>query len=74
MNRKIVKVFILCFSFMLISSAAYAEKEPPTPGQKSNTSTSALTFPPPGLPIDGGLSLLLASGVAYGIYSLKRKK
>jgi len=30
--------------------------------------------PPVGLPIDGGLSLLLISGVAYGIYALKRKK
>ncbi|MDD3721315.1 MAG: hypothetical protein PHW92_02340 [Lutibacter sp.] len=30
--------------------------------------------PPPGLPIDGGLSFLLASGVIYGIYSLKRKR
>lgn len=66
-----MKLFIWCFSFMLISLAAYS-KDPPTPGQKSNDSPS----PGPGLilPIDGGLSLLLASGVVYGIYSLKRKK
>lgn len=49
---------------MLFSLAAYAEIPPP-PLQNA---------PPVGLPIDGGLSLLLASGVAYGIYSLKRKK
>ena len=70
MNRKNIKVFIGCFSLMLFSMVAYAET-PPTPGQKSNDGTPP---PPPGLPIDGGLSLLLASGVAYGIYSLKRKK
>ena len=72
MNKKTVKVLMLCFSFMLFSLAAYS-KDPPTPGQKSNDTS---TPPPPGneLPIDGGLSLLLASGVAYGVYTLKRKK
>jgi hypothetical protein len=74
MNRKKVTVLMLCIGFMLISLGVYAEIEPPTPGQRSNASTSALTFPPPGLPIDGGLSLLLASGVVYGIYALKKKK
>jgi hypothetical protein len=50
---------------MLISLVAYSKK-PPTPPQN---------IPPPvGLPIDGGLSFLLISGVAYGIYALKRKK
>ncbi len=71
MNRKKVNILILCIGFMLLSFVAYAET-PPTPGQRS--SDAALSPPPPGLPIDGGLSLLLASGVAYGIYSLKRKK
>ncbi|KUO67381.1 MAG: hypothetical protein APF83_13565 [Lutibacter sp. BRH_c52] len=69
MNRKNVKVFVLCFSFMLIAVAAYSEPTPPKP-ELSN----APPPPPPGLPIDGGLSVLFASGVAYGIYSLKRKK
>ena len=61
MNSKKVKVFIVCFSFMLIGVVAYATDPPP---------------PPPGnvLPIDGGLSFLLISGVAYGIFELKRKK
>lgn len=66
MNRKKVKLFVWCFSFMLIGAVAYAEK-PPHP-ETGNAP------PPVGLPIDGGLSLLLASGVVYGIYSLKRKK
>lgn len=48
---------------MLINVVAYA-LDPPPPAPP----------PPPGLPIDGGLSLLLVSGVAYGIYELRRKK
>ena len=65
MNRKKVRIILLCFSSMLISLVAYSKK-PPTPPQN---------IPPPvGLPIDGGLSFLLISGVAYGIYALKRKK
>ena len=69
MNKKTVKVLMLCFSFMLFSLAAYSQKGPVPPQPKPEDTT-----PPPGLPIDGGLSLLLASGVVYGIYSLKRKK
>jgi len=44
---------------MLISIVAYSQVIPPPPGE---------------LPIDGGLSFLLVSGVAYGIYTLNRKK
>lgn len=43
---------------MLVTLVAYGQ--PPPPGNE--------------LPIDGGLSLLLVSGVAYGIYELRRKK
>ena len=68
MNRKNIKIMMLCFSFMLISLVTYAEIEPPKP-ELANSPP-----PPVGLPIDGGLSLLLASGVAFGIYALKRKK
>ena len=66
MNRKKIKVLIACFSFMLFSLEAYSEKPPPPPQNAPP--------PPVGLPIDGGLSFLLISGVAYGVYSLKRKK
>ena len=68
MNRKKIKVFVLCFCFMLIGLGAYAEI-PPTPEEGGAPPPT-----PPGLPIDGGLSLLLISGVAYGIFELKRKK
>ncbi|WP_298365691.1 PID-CTERM protein-sorting domain-containing protein [uncultured Lutibacter sp.] len=43
----------------------FANKIPPFP--KSNDGQ-------PGLPIDGGLSMLLISGVAFGVYSLLKKK
>jgi len=49
---------------MLMYSTMFGHKSPPLP-------TGA---PNPGLPIDGGISFLLISGVAYGIYELKRKK
>ncbi|MDO9038610.1 MAG: hypothetical protein Q7U59_09720 [Lutibacter sp.] len=68
MNRKKVKIILLCFSFMLFTLAAYSKPKPPKPEE------GGAPPPPPGLPIDGGLSLLLVSGVAYGIYTLKRKK
>ena len=58
MNRIKVKIVLLCFSFMLFGTKAYSP--PPPPGEE--------------LPIDGGLSWLLVSGVAYGIYALKRRK
>jgi len=58
---------------MLFSLAAYSGN-PPTPGQKGSSNKSLGPPPPVGLPIDGGLSLLLISGVAYGIFELKRKK
>ena len=29
--------------------------------------------PPPGLPIDGGILFLAISGIAFGVYKLKRK-
>ena len=74
MNKKKINLFLLCFSFMLFSLAAYSgEPVPPKPGKKSN-GLGAAPPPPPGLPIEGGLSLLLISGVAYGIFVLKRIK
>lgn len=51
---------------MLICATVFAQKEIPVPGTNDT--------PPPGLPIDGGLSYLLIAGIAYGVYELKRKK
>ena len=51
---------------LLYSNFGYS-KNPPPPQPKSPTN-------PPGLPIDGGLGYLLLSGIAYGVYQLKKKK
>lgn len=71
MNKKSVKIFILCFGFMLLGLVVHSKQK--TPPQPNRPGKSNLT-PPPGLPIDGGLSLLLITGVVYGIFELKRKK
>jgi len=52
---------------VLISFVAYSHSK--GPGEPTGAPP-----PPPGLPIDGGLSFLIISGVAYGIYELRRKK
>ena len=62
---KCINKFLLSIFFVLISFVTYAGDPVPTPAGPP---------PPPGLPIDGGLSFLIISGVAYGIYELRRKK
>jgi hypothetical protein len=62
MKKKINK-FLLCIFFVFISFNTYS-KDPVPPGPA----------PPPGLPIDGGLSFLIIAGTVYGIFELRRKK
>lgn len=50
------------FTFTLM----FAHKGPPLPKQNDSGQ--------PGLPIDGGISLLFISGVVFGVYSLTKKK
>lgn len=60
--------YLLSFCLILICTTVSAQKKsPPAPAPKQNDGQ-------PGLPIDGGLSFLLISGVAYGIYELRKKK
>ena len=71
MNKKKINLFLLSLCFMLISVVAYS--------QDGCGDDNGNAPPPPGLceeelPIDGGLSLLFVSGVAYGIYEIRRKK
>ncbi len=49
---------------MLTFSEVFAFKTPPLPGGPV----------PVGLPIDGGISFLIISGVFFGIYSLRKRK
>ena len=58
MKNKIVFSLILSLVFVTL---AEAQAVPPPKGPPR----------PPGLPIDGGISVLLLAGVAYGIKKLK---
>ena len=55
---------------MLFTQLLYAQSGPPQPALPGIP-------PPPGdpkLPIDGGLSFLIISGVAYGLYEIRKKR
>ncbi|PKP12293.1 MAG: hypothetical protein CVU08_11210 [Bacteroidetes bacterium HGW-Bacteroidetes-3] len=68
MRRKNL-TYLCCLLMMLLSFSVFAKKkEPPEPPQN---------LPPsgPGLPINGGISLLIIAGAAYGVYAkIKRLK
>jgi len=66
MKRKIL-TYICCAVMLLTSVSVFAKKkiEPPEPPQNQP--------PPPGLPIDGGLSVLLIAGSVYGIYAIRKR-
>ncbi|WP_129368058.1 PID-CTERM protein-sorting domain-containing protein [Lutibacter sp. HS1-25] len=68
MSKKINKI-LLCTLLVLNSFVGYSQVIP-KPGDKSGP----VPPPPPGLPIDGGLGFLIISGIAYGVFELKRKK
>ena len=62
------KILYLSLFFLLISFNTDLKAQPPDPGGGQGD--------PPGVPIDGGLSLLLAAGVAYGgkkVYQMNKK-
>lgn len=50
---------------MSLSSVSVFAEIPPEPPQNAP--------PPPGTPIDGGLSLLIIAGTAYGVYATRKK-
>tara|TARA_R110002073_G_scaffold40547_6_gene115424 strand:- start:83865 stop:84056 length:192 start_codon:yes stop_codon:yes gene_type:complete len=62
MLKKYVTLVIF-LSLLFTSSEMIAQKkvDPPSPAPP----------PPPGLPIDGGVALLLIAGVGYGIKKLR---
>ncbi|MCC3154986.1 PID-CTERM protein-sorting domain-containing protein [Hymenobacter sp. BT770] len=54
---------------MATTALALAQGEPPTGGP-----TPATPPDPTAVPIDGGISLLLASGMAYGVKRLRDRR
>ena len=66
MNKNNLKYFIsVCL--ILTFSLVFANKTPPLPKPSAGPT-------PPGVPIDGGIIYVLISGVALGVYTLKKKK
>ncbi len=61
MKRKSIN-FLLIALFLLISNSGFSQIVPPAPNQR----------PGPGLPIDGGVVVLLVAGAAYGIKKLRK--
>jgi hypothetical protein len=58
--------------FILTASASCFAGPPPPPG-----GGGPICWPPPCIPIDGGISLLIAAGIIYGgskLYSKKNTK
>lgn len=58
--KKNITIYVLSFLAMFVCVAGYSQGGPLPP-------------PPPGLPIDGGILFLAISGIAFGVYKLKRK-
>jgi len=59
------KIFLL---FVLFAAICFSEElmaQPPNPGG-GGTNSQPGCFPPPCVPIDGGLSWLLLAGTVYG--------
>ena len=54
---------------LLLGLAAGAQAQPSTTGPAPTSSAD-----PTGVPIDGGASLLLAGGVAYGLRKLRQAR
>lgn len=67
MNSKLVLVIIFIVGFTTFGVALAPPPPDPTPG----------CWPPPCVPIDGGISLLIAAGAIYGgkkLYSNQKEK
>lgn len=59
------RTIIILGVFLLQATAAFADAEPPPPSSPP---------PPPGLPLDGGIFILVVLAMGYGIYKLNQIK
>ena len=57
-------------AFCVLSLAGTASAQ----GTPGSTGPTPAVVPPTGVPIDGGASLLLAGGVAYGLKRLRERR
>lgn len=70
MRAKIL-IFVSIFLMLLSSEVIGQTHKLPEPQMSDNKSPGVP--PPPGLPIDFGISALIASGVALGAYHIRKK-
>jgi hypothetical protein len=63
---------ILVFAFLFLSSLGFAAL--PSPGFATPPPPPPTTPPPPGLPIDGGIFVMVVVGLIFGIYKIYQHK
>ena len=69
-----MKKLLYILTILLIGFTFDLKAQPPDPGEDQDDPNC---FPPPCVPIDGGLSWLLVAGVAYGgkkVYEVNKKE
>ena len=69
-----MKKYALLSALCVLFSAATALAQPSSDGPGSGGPTPSPTVDPTAVPIDGGASLLLASGVAFGLKKLRDRR
>lgn len=62
------------FCVLMLASPAAAQSDPGSGGPAPGPTPPAAGGDPTGVPLDGGASLLLASGVAYGLKRLRDRR
>lgn len=70
MNRKFLSILILSFG---ITTYCFSGP-PPHPSNGGSSGGHPSCWPPPCIPIDGGISLLIAAGAIYGGRKLYKNK
>lgn len=71
MSKRFLLLFIFIFGIVALSRALPPPPPPPGGGDEPGC------WPPPCIPIDGGISLLIAAGAVYGgrkLYSKQKEK
>lgn len=71
MSKRFLLLFIFVFGIVTLSRALPPPPPPPDGGDEPGC------WPPPCIPVDGGISLLIAAGVVYGgrkLYSKQKEK
>lgn len=71
MSKRFLLLFIFIFGIVTLSRALPPPPPPPGGGDEPGC------WPPPCIPIDGGISLLIAAGAVYGgrkLYSKQKEK